>query len=91
MHYNNIEGEAIGILHGLEKFHHCCFTHKVQCDNRPQTTGGNFQERHSKPITQTTKNITMHSSIQHKNPYKSGSQVLIANWLSRQSHKINRD
>ena len=36
-HYSNIEGEAFGILHGLEKFHHYCFA-KVVCiiaDQKP--------------------------------------------------------
>ena len=27
--YSNIEGEALGILHGLEKFHHYCFDREV--------------------------------------------------------------
>ena len=27
--YSNIEREALGILHGLEKFHHYCFARKV--------------------------------------------------------------
>ena len=27
--YSNIEREDLGILHGLEKFHHYCFSHKV--------------------------------------------------------------
>ena len=27
--YSNIESEALGILHGLEKFHHYCFAREV--------------------------------------------------------------
>ena len=27
--YNNIEREALGILHGLEKFHYYSFSHEV--------------------------------------------------------------
>ena len=27
--YSNIEREALGILHGLEKFHHYCFAREV--------------------------------------------------------------
>ena len=33
--FSNTEGEALGILYGLETFHHCCFTHEVKCYNRP--------------------------------------------------------
>ena len=28
-HYSNIEIEVLGILHGLEEFHHYCFIHEV--------------------------------------------------------------
>ena len=28
MQYSNIEREALGILNGLEKFNHYCFTHE---------------------------------------------------------------
>ena len=28
-HYSNIEREALGIAHCLEKFHHYCLTHEV--------------------------------------------------------------
>ena len=30
MHYSNIDIEALGINHGLEKLHHNCFTHTVR-------------------------------------------------------------
>ena len=35
--YSNIEGEALGILHGLKKFHHYCFVREVSIirDHRP--------------------------------------------------------
>ena len=34
--YSNREREAIGILYGLEKYHHYCFAHEVKMT---QTTG----------------------------------------------------
>ena len=35
--YSNIEREVLGILHGLEKFHHYCFTCEVSVitDHKP--------------------------------------------------------
>ena len=39
--YSNIERRALGILYGLEKFHHYGFVHKA-CDKRQCTTGSSF-------------------------------------------------
>ena len=38
--YSNIEREALGILHGLEKFHHYCFAREVHIitDHKPLVT-----------------------------------------------------
>ena len=38
--YSNIEREALGILHGLEKFHHYCFAREVHVitDCKPLVT-----------------------------------------------------
>ena len=38
--YSNIEREVLGIVHGLEKFHHDCFTHEVSVitDHKPLIT-----------------------------------------------------
>ena len=38
-HYSNIQREALGILHGLQKFHHYYFAIKVQImDHKPLVT-----------------------------------------------------
>ena len=39
-HYSNIECESLGILHLLEKFHHCCFGGEVYIitDQKPSIT-----------------------------------------------------
>ena len=38
--YSNIEGEALGILHGLKTFHHYCFVREVR----------NIQKKCSNPV-----------------------------------------
>ena len=42
------------------------FQQRSQYNNRPQTACGNLRKRCSKLIMETTKNITMHLSVQHK-------------------------
>ena len=41
--YTKIDWEAAGILHQLEKFHHCCFAKDVYAvtDHKPLLTVGN--------------------------------------------------
>ena len=42
--YNNIEREALGILHGLENFHHYCFIHDVSMITNHEALVGIFKE-----------------------------------------------
>ena len=41
-HYSNTVREALGIFHGLEKFHCYCFVQISQCNYRPQSAGNNL-------------------------------------------------
>ena len=49
--YSNIEQEAFGILHGLEKFHHYCFAKEVNIIKDHKPIGSNGQQIHCHPIT----------------------------------------
>ena len=62
--YRNVEREALGILHDLEKFHHYCFCKRDEYNYRPQVTGGNIQERHGNIIAKTTVNTPKNTPIQ---------------------------
>ena len=50
--YSNIKCKALGILHGLEKFHHYCFGREVLVITDSQTAGINIQERCSHIVTE---------------------------------------
>ena len=54
--YSNIEREALGILHGHEKYH-----------IRPQATHRDFQERCSNTITVTTVHTSKETPVQNSN------------------------
>ena len=43
--YINIEREVLGILHGLEKFHHYCFGREVSIITDHKPLVGNIQKR----------------------------------------------
>ena len=89
LQYGNIEWNALGILHGLEKFHHYCFTkevyiityHKplVVMVNKDVTTLSQWQQYIMLCIHQ----YGMHML------YKPGPDLCIVNWLSWHSHTEN--
>ena len=89
--YSNIEHEALGILHGLEKFHHYCFGREVL-----MITG------HKPLVSMFKKDVaTQSQSIQHillkihqyrvQIIYKPGPEIFIADWLLRHNHTEGKD
>ena len=89
--YSNIEWEALGIPHGLEKFHHYCFTKKVYIIIDQMLLAAMV----SKGIVTLPQWATMHhASIQLYIVhilYKAVLVLYIAHWLSHHSHTENRD
>ena len=89
-HYSNINCEALGILHRLEKFHHYYFVREVSVitDHKPL-------------VTILTKDvamllvITLHSLWIHQYrvhiTYKPDPDLYTADWLSCNNHKENKD
>ena len=63
--YSNIEREALGILHGLKKFHHYCFVREVSIITS-QTTRSNLQERFSNAVSKNTTNSSQNTPIQNQ-------------------------
>ena len=80
--YTNIKQEALGILHGLKKFHHYCFAREVL-----------FITHHRALVAILKKDVAMLSQCiqcillkihQYRIQiiYKPGPKILIADWLS---------
>ena len=89
--YRNIVGEALGILHGLEKSCHHCFAKEVYTvtDHKPSKVMVNIDVA---TLSQWLQCIMLHihqysMCIQ----YKPGPDLYIVDWLSFHSHTENWD
>ena len=82
--YSNIEWKALGILHSLEKFHHCCFTKAVNIitGQKPLVAIINYQPQ---CIMLWIHQYSMYIL------YRPGPDLYIAHWLSYHNHTKNRD
>ena len=62
--YSNIERDALGILHGLERFHHYCFAGEVLIITDHKPLVAIFKKRCGNTITVHTMHSFKNSSIQ---------------------------
>ena len=86
--YSNIKCKALGILHGLEKFHHYCFVREVLVitDHKPL-------------VSMFKKDVAIFSQCillkicQYRVQiiYKPGPKIFIADWLLRHNHTEGKD
>ena len=89
--YNNIEHEALGILHGLENFHHYCFGREVLVimDHKPLVS------MFKKDVTTLSQQIQCILLKIHQYRvqiiYKPGPEIFIADWLSTHNHTEGKD
>ena len=89
--YSNIECEALGILYGLEKFHHYCSGREVLIilDHKP--LGAMFK----KDVATLSQHIQCILLKIHQYRvqiiYKPGPEIFIAEWLSRNNHVEGKD
>ena len=89
--YSNIECKALGILHGLEKFHHYCFGREVLVitDHKPLVS---MFKKDVATLSQCIQYILLkihQYSVQII--YKPGPEIFIADWLSRHNHMEGKD
>ena len=83
---SNTQQEALGILHGLEKFHHYCFAKAANVikDHKPLVA---VVGKDITTLSQWLQHIILHI---HQYSvcilYKPGLDVYIGDWLSKHSH-----
>ena len=91
MEISNIKREVLGILHGLEKFHHCCFAWEllIITDHKPLVA------RFKKDVATLLQHIQciMFKLHQYRVQilYKPGPETFIADWLSWHKHMEGKD
>ena len=81
--YSNIKHGALGILHGLEKFHHYCFSMEVLIitDHKPLVS------MFKKDVATLLQCILLKiHQYRVQIIYKPGPEIFIADWLSRPNH-----
>ena len=89
--YSNIEHEVLGILNGLEKFHHYCFGREVLViiNHKPLVSIFN------KDVATLSQWIQCFLLKIHQHRvqiiYKPGPDIFIADWLSRHNHAEGKD
>ena len=87
--YSNIEREVLGILQGLEKFHHYCFAREVYVITNHKPLVSIFKKDVA-TLSQQIQQIKSHQS-RVQILYKPGPEIFIAYWLSHHNHKENKD
>ena len=90
-HYNNIEWESLGILHGLEKFHHYCFAKEV-CVITDHKSLVAIISKDVAMLSQHLQYIMMHiHQYRVCIIYNHGPDLYTADWLSLNNHTEKRD
>ena len=89
--YSNIKCEALGILHGLEKFHHYCFGREVLVitDHKPLVY---MFKKDVATLSQCIQHILLKiHQYRVQIIYKRGTEIFIADWLLRHNHMEGKD
>ena len=79
--YSNIKHEVLGILHGLEKFHHYCFSQEVIIitDHKPLVS---MFKKDVATLSQCMQHILLKfHQYRVQIIYKPGPEIFIADWL----------
>ena len=89
--YSNIECQALGILHGLEKFQHYCFCREVLVITDHKLLVSIFK-KYVATLSQQIQCILLKiHQYRVQIIYKPGPDIFIADWLSRHNHTEGKD
>lgn len=89
--YSNIEREALGVFHSLEKFHHYCYGHVVHVitNHRPLLSLMCKDVSNASPqLQRLLLRIHRYHVVMH---YRSDKEMHLADYLLRASHTLNQD
>ena len=89
--YNNIDREALGILHGLKKFHHYCFAREVHVitDHKPLVA---IFKKDVAMLSQCIQHILLQMhQYRVQILYTPGPEIFIADWLFQHNHQEGKD
>ena len=89
--YSNIERGALGILHGLKKFHHYCFAREVHeiTNHKPLLS---IFKKDMAMLSQCIQHILLKiHQCRVQILYKPGPEIFISDWLSDHNHKENKN
>ena len=89
--YSNIEREAIGILHGLKKFHHYCFAREVHIIRDHKPLVAIFKKDVAMPSQHIQCILLKIYQYRVQILYKPGPEICIADWLSQHNHHEGKD
>ena len=89
--YSNIECEVLGILHGLEKFHHYCFGREVLVITDHKTLVSMFKKDVATLLQCIQCILLKIHQYRVQIIYKPGPEIFIADWLSRHNHTEGKD
>ena len=88
--YSNMEREALGIVHGLENFHHYCFVRKVSMITDHKLLVAIFKKDIA-TLSQRLQLILLRIHQYHvKIINKPGPDLFMVDWLSRHNHKEDK-
>ena len=89
--YSNIKCKVLGILHGLEKFHHYCFSREVLIITDHKLLVSMFKKDIA-TLSQCIQCILLKiHQYRVQIIYKPGPEIFIADWLSRHNHTEGKD
>ena len=87
--YNNMEREALGILHGLERFHHYCFAREISIitDHKPLVA---IFKTDAATLSKRIQCILLRIyQFRVRILYKPAPDLFITDWLPRHNHTEN--